>query len=185
MARKSANGDDEALWDRVARGVRPLKKAAKNRLRAGEGGASVTKAEQLERPAPPKKARKTSPSPASSPAGTPPKSLKPGVAPGLDKRTGLRLRRGQIKIDARIDLHGLTQAEAHGALKDFIAASADRGRRCLLVITGKGSGALRGGAVRWFNEPDFRNIILAFAEAQPKHGGGGAYYVYLKKRRDP
>src|SRR5260370_36203504 len=85
-------------------------------------------------------------------------------APGLDKASAERLKRGQYPIEARIDLHGMTQDDAHGALGDFIAASARAGRRCVLVITGKGLrrlgddraaseiGVLRGAGPRWLNE---------------------------------
>jgi DNA-nicking Smr family endonuclease len=114
-------------------------------------------------------------------------------APGLDKASAERLKRGQYPIEARIDLHGMTQDDAHGALGDFIAASARAGRRCLLVITGKGLrrlgddrpggeiGVLRSAVPRWLNEAPNRARILAFATAQPRDGGGGAFYVLLRR----
>jgi DNA-nicking Smr family endonuclease len=114
-------------------------------------------------------------------------------APGLDKASAERLKRGQYPIEARIDLHGLTQDDAHGALGDFIAASARTGRRCVLVITGKGLrrigddrsggeiGVLRNAVPRWLNEAPNRARILAFATAQPRDGGGGAFYVLLRR----
>jgi DNA-nicking Smr family endonuclease len=108
----------------------------------------------------------------------------------MDKRTATRLRRGQIAIEGRIDLPGMTQDEAHGALTGFIKSSAGIGRRCVLVITGKGLGKGLGGGVlrsqlpRWLNTEELHPLILAFAPAQPKDGGGGAFYVYLRKRRE-
>ncbi len=108
----------------------------------------------------------------------------------MDKRTAARLRRGQIDIEGRIDLHGMTQEEAHANLSGFIKSSAGSGRRCVLVITGKGTGKGMGGGILraqfpgWLNTPELRPLILAFAPAQPRDGGGGAFYVYLRKGRD-
>jgi len=112
--------------------------------------------------------------------------LAPGVVAGLDKRRAQRLRRGQLPIEARLDLHGMTRAEAHGRLVAFIAESRDRGRRCVLVITGTGrrrdeAGVLRAAVPRWLNLSPCRERILAFATAQPSDGGDGAFYVLLKK----
>lgn len=108
-------------------------------------------------------------------------------SPGLDKSTAGRFAKGMMEIEATIDLHGLTQPVAHAALTRFVGGSADLGRRCLLVITGKGnregSGILRTEVPRWLNEPGLRGQILAFTHAQPKHGGTGALYVLLKRRR--
>jgi DNA-nicking Smr family endonuclease len=118
-------------------------------------------------------------------------------APGLDKASAERLKRGRYPIEARIDLHGMTQDDAHGALGDFIAASARLGRRCVLVITGKGLrrlgderpdgeiGVLRSAVPRWLNEGPNRARILAFATAQPRDGGGGAFYVLLRRPPRP
>lgn len=107
--------------------------------------------------------------------------------PGLDKSTAGRFAKGAMDIDAVIDLHGLTQPVAHAALSRFVAGSADIGRRCLLVITGKGNGKgtgiLRSEVPRWLNEPAMRQHILAFTPARPKDGGEGALYVLLKRRR--
>jgi len=115
---------------------------------------------------------------------------------GLDKRTAERLRRGQLAIEARLDLHGMTQDEAHGALFSFLARSEAQGLRCLLVITGKGVrrsdghdfrgeaiGVLKHAVPRWLGEAGQRRRILALAPAQPKHGGSGALYVLLRRQR--
>ena len=120
--------------------------------------------------------------------GRPPPPLDHGRAPGLDKRTAERLKRGQLAIEARIDLHGMTQADAHRALAAFIDGAHQAGRRCVLVITGKGLGAekigvLRGAVPRWLNQATLRPKLLAFCHAQPKHGGDGALYLLLKRRR--
>ncbi|MET1026053.1 MAG: Smr/MutS family protein, partial [Dongiaceae bacterium] len=90
--------------------------------------------------------------------------------------------------------HGRTQAEAHDALHGFILRAHQAGKRCLLVITGKGGvktigeqrtrGVLREAVPRWLNEPGLRRHILAFEHARPQHGGEGALYVLLKRDRE-
>ncbi len=113
----------------------------------------------------------------------------------LDKRTHDRLRRGKKAPEARIDLHGMTAAQAHGALRGFIFSSHARGLRLVLVITGKGNttrdeigimptrnGVLRHALPQWLEAPDMHPMILQISAAHLRHGGGGAYYVYLKKK---
>jgi DNA-nicking Smr family endonuclease len=129
-----------------------------------------------------------SPPPAPAPPSQPPE-LAPGRFAGVDKRLAERLKRGQLPIEGTLDLHGLTQDEAHRQLDGFLALSATAGRRCVLVITGKGawrseSGILREMAPRWLNEAPNRSSVLAIANAQPRHGGSGALYVLLKRRRE-
>ena len=114
--------------------------------------------------------------------------LSPGSAAGLDRRTALRLKRGQMRPEARLDLHGHTQAEAHAALGDFIISAKGAERRCVLVITGKGSlgssdGVLRRMVPRWINQPGLRAHVLAIEPAQPRDGGAGAFYLLLRRRR--
>jgi DNA-nicking Smr family endonuclease len=107
---------------------------------------------------------------------------------GIDRANAERLKRGLHKIDATLDLHGMTQVEAHRALAAFIAASHDAGRRCLLVVTGRGLGSsgpgvLKRSVPRWLEEPELRRRILAISPAQPRHGGSGAAYVLLRRPR--
>jgi DNA-nicking Smr family endonuclease len=143
---------------------------------------------------PPKSAKRRAaaqpapPAPPLTPSRPPP--LEIGRAPGVDKRQADRLKRGRTEIDARIDLHGMTQAEAHDRLVGFIGRAAANGLRLVLVITGKGltgemsgrgSGVLREAVPRWLNEPGLRGRVLAISYAQPKHGGHGALYVLLKR----
>lgn len=125
--------------------------------------------------------------------------LLPGQQGGLDRRTDDKLRRGRMEIDGRIDLHGMTQAQAHDALIGFVLRGYREGRRTLLVITGKGKpGAMRGAAYddgdggrgvlrlavpRWLGEGALRPLVLAVRQAQPQHGGGGALYVLLRRQR--
>ncbi len=119
----------------------------------------------------------------------------PRPAPsGLDRNTEEKLRKGRRKPDARLDLHGMSAARAHAALKIFIADSQAMGRRCVLVITGKGAdvepgfgeiapGVLRREAPRWLATPPLSQMIVNVSQAHDRHGGGGALYVYLKRRR--
>ena len=109
-----------------------------------------------------------------------------GVAPGLDRATQQKMRRGKITIDARIDLHGMTQSEANQALSNFLYDCRVGGLRTVLVITGKGlggGGVLRAAVPRWLNESNNRKLIRAFSHAVPKDGGVGALYVILKRLR--
>jgi DNA-nicking Smr family endonuclease len=118
-----------------------------------------------------------------------PQGLEPSPAPpprrtgrGLDRRTAERLRRGEMAIEARLDLHGMTQEEAHGALVRFLARAHVAGQRCTLVITGKGA-VLREAVPRWLGEGEAQARVLATSPAQPRHGGGGALYVLLRRVR--
>jgi DNA-nicking Smr family endonuclease len=100
----------------------------------------------------------------------------------LDRRSAQRLKRGQMTIEARLDLHGLTQDEAHRALDRFIARAVSAKQRNLLVITGK-SGVLHGAVPLWLAQGDNRARILALARAHVAHGGAGALYVLLRRQR--
>jgi Smr domain len=107
---------------------------------------------------------------------------------GIDRANAERLKRGLHPIEARLDLHGMTQAEAHRELADFVRAAHQAGWRCVLVITGRGlgpdgPGVLKSAVPRWLEEPGLRGRILAVASAQPRHGGAGALYVLLRRRR--
>lgn len=106
---------------------------------------------------------------------------------GIDRRTLGRLKRGEMPVDARLDLHGLTQDAAHRALGRFLAEAAADGVRLALVITGKGrggAGVLREAVPRWLAEPINRARILTVTPAPPKHGGSGALCVLLRRVRE-
>ncbi len=113
----------------------------------------------------------------------------------MDTKAHRRMVRGKLKPEARIDLHGMTLADAHPALTRFIAGSHGRGLRLVLVITGKGRtreddgpiptrpGVLRHQVPQWLTSGALRAMVLQVTEAHQRHGGGGAYYVYLTRRR--
>jgi len=171
MARKRRQPeDDRALWRSVTADITPL-----------EGRPPAPPASRK----PSKPALKRVSPPIAPPTKIRPKQppLEAGRTPGVDRRTADRLRRGQLAIDTRLDLHGMTRVEAHDRLTQSVAASWEAGRRVLLVITGKGQGILRDAVPRWLNEGSTRRRIIAFCAAQPKDGGGGALYVLLKRRR--
>jgi DNA-nicking Smr family endonuclease len=107
---------------------------------------------------------------------------------GVDRANSERLKRGRHPIEARLDLHGLTQTEAHRALMDFVEGCWTAGQRCVLVITGRGlgpdgPGVLKSAVPRWLAEAGLRRRILAIAAAQPRHGGAGALYLLLRRER--
>jgi len=115
------------------------------------------------------------------------KELAKGAYADIDRNTAERFRKGDYPIDANLDLHGMTRDKAHGALVTFIESHYARGSRCLLVITGKGRGenmgVLREALPSWLQTPALRPMILAFDMAKQKHGGAGAYYILLKRKR--
>jgi DNA-nicking Smr family endonuclease len=127
------------------------------------------------------------PPPVAAPAR--PHELTHGHAVGIDKRQAERFRRGKTPIEGKIDLHGRTQQEAHDDLHHFLARAHASGKRMVLVITGKGitgskTGVLKENVPRWLNEPSLRRHVLAFDYAEPQHGGEGALYVLLKRKKD-
>lgn len=118
--------------------------------------------------------------------------LQLGRTVDIDAATARKFKRGQMPCDAKLDLHGLTLAQAHGALTHFIRVQSERGARSVLVITGKGSragddkprGRIKAELMHWLNAAPLRAYVLAVTEAGPRQGGTGATYVLLKRRRD-
>jgi DNA-nicking Smr family endonuclease len=169
---------DESLWRTVAESIRPLRSRRRPAIKPPPPPVIP----------PPAAIAVAAPKP-QPPAKPPLPELLPGVTAGVDKRTAQRLGRGQLAIEARLDLHGLTQDEAHAKLAGFIRRSVAAGKRCVLIITGKGfkptgeTGVLRQVVPRWLNKPSMRRDIVALRHAQPKDGGEGALYVLLKRDR--
>lgn len=143
-------------------------------------------------PKPEKKALLPIHPPRAKPAFRPPVSqpLRQGDYAGVvDGGTARRMKRGRLPIEAILDLHGLNSARARPALEDFIAGSAAAGKRLVLVITGKGRKTEGGGVIRsllpeWLAADPTGRHVLAFDAAQPCHGGGGAFYVLLRRAKD-
>ncbi|MFD1913634.1 Smr/MutS family protein [Halodurantibacterium flavum] len=135
-----------------------------------------------------------------APPARPAHDLSPGIgerlasAPlNMDRKAFLRMSRGKLKPEARIDLHGMTVSEAHPELLRFILSARDKGYRLVLVITGKGRrgeddgpiprhpGVLKRQVPQWLSMPPLGAVVQQVAEAHLKHGGSGAYYVYLRR----
>lgn len=177
-AKPAPADDDAALFDAAMRDVERLK-------------GRPPDAPAKDQPSPPGSAagRATQRTPA-APArpGAPLPPLAAGASADVDARTMDRLRRGRLRPEARLDLHGLTQEKAHRALDRFMTEAQASGHRCVIVITGKGRVSEGGGVLRnqvpgWLNAPGLRPRILAFAPAQPRDGGAGALYVLLRRVR--
>ena len=130
--------------------------------------------------------------PTSRPVTPRPPAPVPAAAPAplapLGRRMRARVARGKEAIDGRLDLHGLTQSEAHAALAHFLRAASSRSARLVLVITGKGRGGevgvLRRQVPQWLGLPEFRAYVIGFEDAHVAHGGEGALYVRLRKARN-
>lgn len=167
--------DAEAdLWRRITNDVKPLDRA----------GAPAP--ESTADPAAPKAPLRRPAARAPREAQTAASELRHGETAGIDRRTADNLRRGKMSIEARLDLHGMTQIEAHRALTAFVTGQHESGRRCVLVVTGKGregGGVLRSMMPQWLNAAELRPRILAFNYAQPRDGGEGALYILLRRRR--
>lgn len=181
--RRGLTYEDRVLWTTVAQSIKPLRAETKNI--ADDSGDDA-------------------PAPTKPPVKHPPKFIKPVkpqqfvappvatklVAPpmeSLTRRMKSRVAKGRHAIDARIDLHGFTQHEAHAALSRFLRNAVERDARLVLVITGKGRGGeigvLRRQVPQWLGLPEFRALVVGFEDAAIAHGGEGALYVRLKRGR--
>jgi DNA-nicking Smr family endonuclease len=175
---------DAELWARVARSARPLRKAA-----------TVAPA------AAPKPRAKAAPKQSSPPAKASPKAV-PKSAPiprgeALDRQTARQLARGRLAVEARLDLHGMRQRDAHAALRKFLKWAQRKEYRNVLIVTGKGTpadtsrpfyeaderGVLRQAVPHWLAAPDLDNVVVSYSEAPRRLGGEGALYVRLRKLR--
>lgn len=170
---------DHELWERVKRTIKPL-----HSNRAGQDFlAEMEKMENSSRNQNKSSARIVRPYQPEQAARVSMIS-KPAI---LDANTAKKIARGRTTIEGRLDLHGLTQNEAHSKLYSYLEAARYSGKRTVLVITGKGvrgEGILRHAVPRWLSEPAFRNITTGYHEAHITHGGSGAIYIRLR-RLDP
>jgi len=206
---------DHALWESVSTTVEPLRKA-KPRVGAGEQRVTAQAPRSThvsEGGAPSDRRAGKAPAstayahaPAVPPHGPMPRRQAPGIhrAPPplaeFERRKARRIASGTVEIEARLDLHGLRQSEAHHRLVGFVRRCAADGLSTVLVITGKGGrrdthpdapfddldardhGVLRRSVPHWLSEPDLRALVVSYTTAGPRHGGSGALYVHLRRR---
>jgi DNA-nicking Smr family endonuclease len=183
---------DFELWQEVAKSVKPLRKGAAAKKTMSPRMAPLTKLQPGGVVAVPVHKRPSHPKPKSPPPLS-----------GFDRRTSQKLTRGNVEIESRIDLHGTGIEMARLRLHRFLSDAHGAGFRTVLVITGKGEspfarhtlhgashfdtperqGKLRRMVPDWLHEPEFRSLVSGFQPAHPKHGGGGAFYVRLRRLR--
>jgi len=172
MSRRRLSEDERALWRGVARDVTPL--------RRDTGGAPGAAPDQPGHQAPPQNVRKE----------RAPAKPAPALAQ-FDRRLRQRVARGLAAIDVRLDLHGMTQRQAHAALLRFLAGAQMQNAKVALVVTGKGIGTAAAASERgvlrrqvplWLSLPEFRRFIVSFEQAHASHGGEGALYLRLRRR---
>jgi DNA-nicking Smr family endonuclease len=201
--RRTLRPEEEELWQAVARTARPMHPRAKAAVNRIEGAAHP---HPLAEPKPPREAEIPKSWLEPFRLGQKARAAKAhDLAPSLgealrdaplqmDAKQHGRMVRGKLAPEARIDLHGMTLAEAHPELIRFILNAQSAGLRLVLVITGKGKrgedfgpipqrmGALRHQVPQWLRMPPLGPAVLQVTEAHLKHGGAGAYYVYLRRR---
>jgi DNA-nicking Smr family endonuclease len=168
--------EDRILWEKVARSVKPLK------------GRAIPVVDEFE-PETMDALLSTAPLPQKPAAQTLSKAKKPANPVRLDEPTHRKIAKGKLNLSARIDLHGLSQGEAHGLLLALLHRAHSEGLRHVLIITGKGAsfgsdGVLRQAVPHWFATPSFRPYVSAYEDAARHHGGSGALYVRLRRKTD-
>ncbi|XIA65678.1 Smr/MutS family protein [Bradyrhizobium sp. TZ2] len=179
--KRGLSEEEHALWESVAKQVKPLRK----RHRVLKPAAASPEAETNAAPKPVASPRHIAP----PRTGGPPKVEPPPLAP-IGHRERSHLSRGRKEIDARLDLHGMTQTRAHRALFGFLQRAHHDGLTFVLIITGKGKigaeserGVLRRQVPQWLGLPEFRSLVVGFEEAHIGHGGEGALYVRVRRAR--
>ena len=196
--RRHLDDDEAADWDYTASTIKPLKRAKPRVLATLEDGAGEDippRARLKYESASAKAAIKQHAAPPQTP-----KKTTPPIAE-FDRKKAKKIRSGQVEIEARIDLHGMRQDEAHASLRAFLHRCQARELRWVLVITGKGKitdrdddapfdmtanrdrGVLKRNVPRWLAEPDLRPLVVSYTAAAISHGGEGALYVHLRKVR--
>ena len=178
MTKRRMTPDEAQLWRQVAKTARPLP------------GRQLP---EEKRPALSVKADQSGPLASVSRVAAPSSPKRPVTAlTGVAKSDKKKIRRGRMATDGRIDLHGMTQDTARRRLTAYLQQAQTAGGRCILVITGKGAmdahgdrtGVLRRRLPDWIKEDPLKDVVVGFEQAHVAHGGGGAFYVFLKRLRD-
>ena len=179
--KRGLSEEEHALWESVAKQVKPLRK----RHRVPKPPVAPPETEAKATPKPVAAPKQPAPAPIVSPARPEPPPLAP-----IGRRERSHLSRGRKEIDARLDLHGMTQTRAHRALFSFLQRAHHDGMTFVLIITGKGKmgseserGVLRRQVPLWLSLPEFRTLVVGFEEAGIGHGGEGALYVRVRRSR--
>lgn len=199
-AEDESNSNDDELWAQIIRSVTPLpgKEGEEEEIIKRSAETHLKKEENED-----KKGRQVpAQAKGKNQIGTEPYANKRqsmrSAGRELDKRTEMKLRRGQYPIEGTLDLHGMSRHNAFERLKAFLQISYNQQKRCVIVITGKGirtkhtegffekpvpKGILRQNLPKWLQDATIRDIVLAHHPARPKHGGDGAFYVLLRRHR--
>lgn len=182
---KDLSDEDEALWAYVTRGIKPIAREAPKSAQPPDKKEQKRGVKTDHKTVAPSELRRTE--------DIQHDRQPPGL--GLDRRSDRRLKRGQMPIEARLDLHGMTRSEARRALENFLGHAYENGKRCVLVITGKGTrrrsdddddrrtGILRESLPAWLSEGAAGSLVLRYHTARPQHGGEGAFYILLRRKR--
>jgi DNA-nicking Smr family endonuclease len=186
--RRVLSYEERVLWSTITKTMTPLRPGEAAALPADQAVAEAA------RPSKPRAAKPKASETTSIVAPSPPKPAP--IAQPLTRRAKRDLARGKQDIDARLDLHGLTQSEAHDVLLRFLRSASARGAKLVLVITGKGSGrsgifgdsgrergVLRRQVPQWLSLPEFRAYVIGFEDAHIAHGGEGALYVRVRRAK--
>ncbi len=186
MTKRLPSGEERELFETALADAKPLKGRTRPRPKAARPATTS--------------ATRTTAEPAIAAPPKAPRNVAATGPSGLDGRTAERLRRGLIEPQARLDLHGLTEASAYRTLLTFVKGAHARGLRLVLVVTGKGAkpaapdapfdlerdsrtrGVLKAMVPRWLQERELAALVADLRTANRRHGGEGALYVYLRKR---
>ncbi|RVV98007.1 DNA mismatch repair protein MutS [Mesobaculum littorinae] len=194
--RRDLRPEERELWNRVARTAAPLHEAGTKPKPKGAMTPTKTPAQPAAQPDPLPQFRMGERRTATAPHHDvlPPLEQRLAQAPvAMDRKAFLRMKRGKLTVEGRIDLHGMTLDEAYPRLMGFILEARAGGKRLVLVITGKGRDTAEGGPIptrrgvlrhqvpQWLRSPGLRGAVLQISEAHRSHGGLGAYYVYLRR----
>ena len=185
--RGQGDDDDAALWEKVVETAAPLKRGRNAAPpKPAKVARPVAKAKPPHGPRPTQPAAKPAPKPSHVPLAAP-----------LDRQTSRQLDKGRLEVEARLDLHGMRQRDAHAQLRRFLKTAQARRLKHVLVITGKGAeqeasksfyeederGVLRNAVPHWLSEPEFAALVVSFSPAPRRLGGDGALYVRLRRTR--
>ncbi|MDX1974656.1 MAG: Smr/MutS family protein [Rickettsiales bacterium] len=167
--------EEERLWQQLQSTVTPLEPSNPLAIPALPAVSKAVKIKSVLRP----------PKPVLPAAPLQP--LAQGSYDNMDRMTARKLKRGQYPVDAMLDLHGYNRERAQTLLEQFVSGHYQQGHRCVLVITGKGKpeapAVLKTLLPQWLEQDVLRPMVLAFDTAKPHHGGAGAFYILLRRKR--